>query len=91
MDRWQELEAQTVSQQQQCRLMHILYTERIRNEKQLSAILQQINIDRFDDLHSLEAMCRTVQVNTVGLFIVKILVVLLSWFDGKLVTENDQL
>jgi hypothetical protein len=67
VDRWQELEAQTVAEQQQCRLMYILYTERLRSEKQLSVMLQEINADRFDDLQSLETMCRTVQVDTVYL------------------------
>jgi hypothetical protein len=78
VSRWQELEAQTVAEQQQCRLMYILYTERIRSEKQLSVLLQEINVDRFDDLQSLETMCRTVQVKTFYLLHMQVFHLLLA-------------
>jgi hypothetical protein len=58
---WQQLETVTVHQQQQCRLLFILYSERVRVETQLKSLWDKISTTRFNDLTSLESNFKTVQ------------------------------
>jgi len=60
--RWQTLETQAASQQQDCQQLYSLHVDRVRTERELEMMKHAVGFDKFDDIHAVEMALRTTQV-----------------------------
>jgi len=60
--RWQTLEAQVASQQQDCLQLYLLHLDRVHIDRELESLKHAVSSDKFDDIHAVEMTLRAAQV-----------------------------